>query len=256
MVFGFQFNKTQFQAEMRSTKSQVPFALTLALTRLAKQGGEAIQKAMPEVFDRPTPFSLRAVTYERATKSELVAVVRLKQSEDAAGRSVNEHLRPGALGSGARAQKKTEYLLTKLGDLPPGWVTVPGPNMPKDAFGNMPGSIYKQIVNVLQLKVRTSQGAKPVSKASQNRAAKLGVAAEIFAVPPGRNKLGKGGGSLPPGVYKHLRGRALQRMLKFVRSAQYSQRLNMDSVVAQTVARELETVWQASVAQAFKTAKP
>lgn len=236
---------------------QVNFAMAKTLTALAQDGKAAIIKQMPVSFKGPTDFTMKAPSFEKATPQTQQSRVYLKDSEAASGKSINEHLRPGALGSPARAQKKTEYLLTRLGDLPAGWVTVPGKAMPVDGNGNMPGSYYKQIVNVLQLKVNTRYASgKAVSKASRGRALRLKVASEIFCVTPGKNTLGKGGGWLPPGVWKHLPGRKLLQMLKFVKKASYQPLLDIDKIVGETVAANAEQRWAESVDFALLTAKP
>ena len=234
---------------------QVPFAMAKTLTRLAQDAQAAVLQELPIVFDRPTGFTMKAVNITMATKASQAAEVFFKSSGAASGKSKNEHIRPGAQGASARAQKKTEFLLTRLGDLPPGWVTVPGKAMPLDGFGNLAGAYYKHIVNVLQLKVNTRYASgKAVSGASKKRAARLGVAAEIFAITPGKNALAKGGGWLPPGVYKHLPGRKLLQMLKFVRKASYESRLDLKEVVQKTVAAKLQTRWNESAAEALATA--
>jgi hypothetical protein len=134
-------------------------------------------------------------------------------------------------------------------------VTVPGNKMPLDGYGNLAGSYYKQIINVLQLKVNTRYASgRAVSGASQKRATRMGVATEIFAVAPGTNALAKGGGWLPPGVYKHLPGRQLLQMLKFVRRAKYSQRLDIEKIAATTVAKRLQTRWDEVAATTIATA--
>jgi hypothetical protein len=190
-----------------------------------------------------------------ATKVTQESRVFFKESEAASGKAKNEHIRPGAQGAAARSQKKTEYLLTRLGDLPPGWVTVPGKAMPLDGFGNLAGAYYKQIVNVLQLKVNTSAKAvKGISKASQRRAVRMGAVSEMFTVTPGKNTMAKGGGWLPPGVYKHLPGRKLLQMLKFVRKASYKPRLDMQQVVSDAVTLNAEARWAESSAFAIGTA--
>ena len=234
---------------------QVPFAMVHTLTLLAKDGKEAIVKALPVVFDRPVQFTLNAVTFEKATKENQAAKVFFRQSDDNSGKAKNEHIRPGAQGAGARHQKKTEFLLTRLGFLPPGWVTVPGNKMPLNSFGNMAGSHYKDIINVLQLKVgsRFESGHGRYIK-SQIRAKKMSVATELFAVAPGLNSMAKGGGWLPPGVYKHLPGRRLLQMLKFVRKASYSKRLDVDAVVKKAVDTNLQRRWDQAAAGAIATA--
>ena len=95
---------------------------------------------------------------------------------------------------------------------------------------------------------------RAVSGASQKRAQKMSVATEMFAVAPGLNSMAKGGGWLPPGVYKHLPGRRLLQMLKFVRKASYSKRLDVDAVVKKAVDTNLQRRWDEAAAGAIATA--
>jgi len=59
-------------------KQQLPFAIAQTLTAVAKNAQAAEKKAMPEVFDRPTPFTVNSVAVKAARKSNLEAVVFIK----------------------------------------------------------------------------------------------------------------------------------------------------------------------------------
>ena len=253
--------KVDFRDAVKQLKidapKQVNFAMAKTLTALAQDGTAALVKQMPVSFDRPTNFTLKAATFEKATPTKQESRVYFKDSGDAAGKSINEHLRPGALGTPARHQKKTEFLLTRLGFLPAGWVTVPGKAMPQDANGNMPGSIYKQIVNVLQLKAGSRYASgKAVSQRSQAKAKRMGVPVEIFCIPPGKNTAAKNGGWLPPGVWQHIRGKQIRQMLKFVRKASYEKLLDVEKIVTDTITANAEKRWKESIDFALATAKP
>ncbi len=229
---------------------QLPFVTALGITKV----GQAVQKhfkdQLPKVFDRPTDFTVRGVFLETATKSRPVATVFFPDSAENRGRDQREYIRPGAQGTSARSQKKTENLLTRMGVLPAGWITVPGSffkNGRLDQYGNISGAYYKQIISGLRLK-NTKGQAKPVSAASQRRADKMGVDAEFFAVSTGTNKLGKNGGWLPSGVYRRTGpgGRKLQQYLIFVRRASYKARFD--------VQKQAQTAINASANAAFAEA--
>ncbi|WP_295541057.1 hypothetical protein [uncultured Pseudacidovorax sp.] len=57
---------------------QMPFATARALTALAGQVKVAEQKALPSVFDRPTPFTVNAIGVKPARKDTLTATVFVK----------------------------------------------------------------------------------------------------------------------------------------------------------------------------------
>lgn len=229
MQFQIKMDSRQVQTLFSGLKSQMPFAAAKMLTAVAGDVQKHMVSRLPQVFDRPTPFTQRGVFVKRAEKSTQRAEVYFPESQPAQGKATREYIRPGTQGASARSQKKTEFLLTRAGWLPAGWVTVPGRFIMEgklDGFGNMPGSYYKQIIRNLQIKYN---GIKPIPAASQKRAAKMAVENEFFAVSPGANKLAKGGGWLPPGVYKRTGpgGRKVLQYLKFVRKASYKMRLDV-----------------------------
>jgi hypothetical protein len=221
------------------SEKQTPYAAAIALTRLAGDMRDEIRKQMPDVFARVADFTLRGVYIRSASKSNLMAEVYFPESAEQEGRGSREYIRPGAEGATRRAQKKSEYLLTRMGALPVGWVTVPGKGMPTVGNGNL-GPVYRQIINVLQIR----RDAKPVSGRSQKGAARLGVAALFFVVQPGANTKGKNGGWLPPGVWKHLPGGQIVQMLKFVKKASYKKRLDVKAIAADVLSKQLPTRWR------------
>ncbi|WP_205182677.1 hypothetical protein [Burkholderia sp. LMG 13014] len=62
----------------RLQKDQLPFAVSQALTATAKLAQGAEKAALPEVFDRPTPFTINSVAVKGARKSDLEARVFVK----------------------------------------------------------------------------------------------------------------------------------------------------------------------------------
>lgn len=242
-MFTVTINTNATGKALKEFRAMLPYVAASTLTEL----GRATQDRMPTVlqrrFDKPTPYTMRSVRVEYANKNKLRSVVGFPQSEDASGRSKNEFIRPGALGTSSRRQKRTEYLLTQKGFLPAGWITVPGSHAKRtllDGFGNIPGSIYKQIIQSLQIRPK----GRAVSKASQRRAASMGVASEFFAVAPGANKLGKNAGYLPSGVYRRTR-KGLQQYLLFVKRASYEKRLDMRQAGIETAQEKGVAIVQA-----------
>ena len=232
-------------------RRQLPFVTAKMLTGLASDTQTHFKRRLPVVFDRPTPFTQRGVSMKRAEKTTLTAEVFFPESQEQSGRATREYIRPGVdTATYARQQKKTEFLLTRMGVLPAGWVTVPGryiQNDKLDGHGNMPGAYYKQIIRNLQIK---SHALKPVTAASHRRAARMGVDNEFFVVVPGRNALGKGGGWLPPGVWKRQGkgGSTLLQYLKFVRKASYRKHFDVQAEAQTAVRVNAQRRWDAAVA--------
>jgi hypothetical protein len=214
-----------------TAQRQMPFIMAKTLTGIAQDVQARIKKQLSVKFDKPTPFTVRGVFMERAEKTRLQAAVYFPESQDASGRAQREYIRPGAEGTSARHQKKTEFVLTRMGFLPAGWVTVPGSFFKDgnkfDQYGNISGAYYKNIIRGLG--ITTKLKPKPLTKAAQKRVRAMGVESEYIAIGTGVNKLGKNGGWLPGGVYKRTGpgGRKLVQYLLFVRKASYRKRIDM-----------------------------
>ena len=239
-----------------AAKGQVKFVAQVMANDLAFRVQRKLKELLPQKFDRPTPFTVKQVLVEKAKKADGAATVFFPDSQEGAGRatSVNrplEYIRPGADGTASRNQKRSEYLLTRAGFLPNGWVMVPGSFMKTklDAYGNVPGQYYRQVIRSLQIKTKL---ARPISKASSKRAARMGVETEFFAVAPGANKLGKNAGYLPSGVYQRSGpgGRKLVQYFLFVKKAGYKQRINLRSEALKVVAQDAQAAFKDAIATA------
>lgn len=232
---------------LRRVRAELPSIGARMLTEFSRIGADATQRAMPQAFDRPTPFTVRRVQWVAASKAELKSATVIPDSGDGNGRQTSEYMRPGALGAARRNQKKTEFLLSQRGILPAGWVLAPGSFMQdkKDGYGNVPGSYYKQVIRALQIRQAGDRYFKGVSKASRARAVRMGVTEEFFAVGGGSNSSGNPG-HLRPGIYRVTgrRGDGLDQYFVFKPRAAYRQRLDMPKSVTEAVAVKAPSVWQ------------
>lgn len=251
-MFTFKVDASKAVGGLKEFRRMVPYVAAKVLTGLGQATHANVPAELQRRFDNPTAFTLKAARVTFAKKDDLRSTVGFPDSEDRSGRGKTEFIRPGAFGASSRRQKRSEYMLSQKGWLPPGWITVPGSHAKRsllDAHGNIPGSIYKQLVNSLQIK----KGGKAVSKASQRRAAALGVASEFFAVAPGANALGRNKGYLPSGVYRRTR-KGLQQYLLFVKRAGYEKRIDMGEMaraVAKVQGQAIVNAAFAEVRQAF-----
>ena len=258
--------KVDVSGPLRLVRQELPRALpyvqSTLLSNLAFRVQDKLREQLPVKFDRPTPFTVRGVFVKKATVQEPAALVYFPESEDALGKAKREYMRPGALGAPRRRQKRTEFLLSKTGFLPPGWVTTPGSSAQKhgymDGFGNVHPSVYKQIVNVLQLKPASGlKGARNIAARSAKRAKAMGTPVEFFAVAPGKNTASLTGAWLPPGVYKRVgkkKVESLHQVLKFVSTARYEPRIDIEAIAREEVAKSLQAEFDrayASVKQRF-----
>jgi hypothetical protein len=230
-------------SSMRRLRAELPGVAARVLTEFARVGVAATQRAMPQAFDRPTPFTVDTVRFkaaERKDQSPTSAVYIPKSNEDR-GLPTSEYMRPGVLGAGRRNQKRSEAMLTRRGILPSGWALLPGSftSKRKDAYGNVPGSYYKEIIQALQLRNPGEKYFKGISKASKRRAAIMGVGREFFAV-------SSSGQGIAPGIYKRdykKNGAPLQYFV-FRPAPSYRKRLDMPQVVLAAVQAKAPAVWQ------------
>jgi hypothetical protein len=243
----------------RELPRAVPYVQATLLSNLAYRVQGKVREQLPLSFDRPTPFTVRGVFVKQARKENLVAEVYFPESREERGTAKREYMRPGALGTPNRRQKRTEFLLTRRGSLPAGWVTTPGTSAARhgymDSYGNIKPNWYRWIVNALQLKQKAgaAKRARGIYAASERRARKMGVDYEAFAVAPGSKTVNAQGAWLPPGVYRRTgaNGQKLHQILKFVRKAAYSPRLDVESVAR----REVQAALQPEFERAFASVR-
>lgn len=77
-------NVRQWSREFQDKyRNQLPFATAKALTNTAQDIQREITRHLPDIFEKPTPFTQRAIGYQRATKRELTALVFVKDIQAA-----------------------------------------------------------------------------------------------------------------------------------------------------------------------------
>jgi hypothetical protein len=122
---------------------QLRFAQALALTRLAKTGQGLVREAMPQVFDSPTPYTLRSVGITPATPSSLQSDVHLM------GMGNRWKFLEAEIEGGKRYQRGFENLIGARTAAAAGLQTVPGQAAPLDQYGNIPANLYNQVLSSL-----------------------------------------------------------------------------------------------------------
>ena len=193
-------------------KKALPYALAGALSKTAREGKDVIQRTMPEVFDRPTPFTTNSLYVSPATKDKLSADVFIKDFA-AKGTPAVKYLFAEVYG-GARRAKRSERALSSAGILPGGMLTVASKYAKLDQYGNIPASVYTRILSQLRASSDPYQNQTATSKKRRRRKG----GAEYFALKEKR-------GALDPGVYERLAGGGVRPVLLFVPSASYTKRL-------------------------------
>lgn len=151
MDFGVKADLSGLSESMSAVAhDQIPYATALALTWTAKDVLAAEKRTMGQVFDRPTPFSKNAFQIVPATKTRLVASVVQKT---ATGTSHPRNWFIPQVFGGARRHKAFERHLIAVGAMPSNLYAVPSRACPKDAYGNVRGSVIMQILSDLGAQV-------------------------------------------------------------------------------------------------------
>lgn len=222
-------------------RKQVPFATSVALNRTAKLAQEGIRTEMSSVFESPKPYTLGGTFTKPSTKTDLTAIVGLKD-QARGGRPPAKYLRAEVTG-GLRRSAGYELVLSKLGALPNGWRALPAGGAKMDRYGNMQSAQLTEIIGALKSGARIYKGK-----------GKRGHAAGYFIASPG----GRNTAHLAPGIYYRVERNgesAIIPVLIFVASVTYKPRLNIERVVRLAVARHLQTEFNASLARALATAR-
>jgi hypothetical protein len=144
---------------------QWAFATALALTRTAQLIQIAEVEYMKGVFDRPTPFTLKSLYLQPATKTRQEARVWFKDFAPK-GTPAGTYLLPEVHG-GNRSHKRFERLLQRVGLLPAGRALVPASAAPLDAYGNVPRGLYPKILS--QLHAQLDQAANETARSQKRK---------------------------------------------------------------------------------------
>jgi hypothetical protein len=228
----------------KQAQRQIPFATALALTKTAHKVREQMPDDMRRSLDRPRAFTAGkgAFFVLKATKRDLTATVSFKD--------IQARYMKYQIAGGQRRQTAYEKYLQGLGALPTGWVTIPGPAMPIDSFGNMKRGALSQLLASL------GRGIGTYSK--QGRGKKAGaVLNQYFVVKPGtsdsRTRL------LSPGIYKRVgigRASTIKPWIFFVQAAKYeSGKFDFQKAARSVVAKQFQKEFDAAISRAMATAR-
>lgn len=192
--------------------------MAIALTKTAVKLQADIKQVVPEVFDRPKPFTVNGLYLRVAKADSLVAEVGFKD--------IQARYLSAEVAGGRRAPKRFEAALRARGALPGGYITVPGNDVKVDSFGNIPRSVIVEILReigpTLQRGRRTAEQRQTLVDSS-NKKKRKPTYNGVFVVMPAD------GSHLQPGIYRRYvaRDRRPKCLLAFMTEANYKQRLKL-----------------------------
>lgn len=211
----------------------IPLAASTALTRTAQHAQRTIVSRLPQVFDRPTPYTLSSTFIVPSTVKTMSARVAVKDAARNNGTLPEDYLLPAVLG-GKRKEKRFERAMRYAGVLQRGERAVLGSGATLDAYGNLKRGEMQRILTATRSAFDPAQ-RRTGSRHSQRNAKR----APYFA-----GRIGRG----PWGVWRR-EGRGVKPVLIFVRrEPQYRQRLDFAGIAEQAVAERFESEFQAAAA--------
>ncbi len=248
---------------------QLPFAMARALTRTAQAGQAATVKELEQRFDRPTRTTLKSLRVKPATKTDLSAMVFVKDRPLGGKnpRSMAEILGHQFAG-GDRIAKAMEVVLRNGGFLAGDEFVVPGASAKLDRYGNMSRGQIQQVLSQVGIKRAGSTSAASGSARSRRSVAAAG---EIFwSMGPGsfgpgaftrRNQFDYSTGEfkgrrqhLPKGAWMRD-GRTVKPILLVVRAPRYARRIDMPRVIQQVIDTRFNEIFDQSYSEAQATAR-
>lgn len=239
---------------------QVPYATSLALNRTASAIQKALVEQMGQVFDRPTPYTLRSLRLQRATKQNLTASVAYK---DFAGKgtAASKYLRPQVDG-GKRRQKRFENALGRIG---PSGYYVPAGGADQDAYGNMSRGQIVKLLSYLQAFGEQGYRANATDK-SRARTAKVRrseagyrrINGVVYFISRGKGTVsGNRTQHLPAGVWRKTgtHGADVAPVLLHVDNVNYTKRLPFYETADEVYGKRFEDEFTQAFEQAMATAR-
>jgi hypothetical protein len=220
-------NIAQVTANFRATREQIKIATVKALNQTVNTVKNREVDEMRKVFDRPTPFTLNALSVKAANPSSLEAQVIIKDiGAYSKNQTTRRHYLYPQIEGGDRPLKQVEKYLRDCGALPPGMFAVPGAGAKMDDYGNMSKGQLIQILSAL--------GAMPERGYLANRSRRKGArfnkhTALIF--------VGRPHPGWPLGVWQRSK-EGLKPLLIFVSNVHYHRRFDFYGV-ANTVAQQI-----------------
>lgn len=209
-------------------QNRLPSIVRNALNDAAEDAVSAEIDKIRGVFDRPTPFTERAVVFPwhlRATKDHLEATIMIR--DESAATPPSRYLAPSVTG-GARPPKPFEKRLRAMGVMRPDEFATTAIGYARNAYGNIPGPTYVAILS--QLKAFAEVGFK-MNETGRSRKRAGKARTRRYFVPAE-------GSGLRRGIYERV-GNRMRAVLIFVRQPVYRRRFDFGQAAEAKVRRVL-----------------
>ena len=222
-------------------KKHIPYAVRLAVNRVAELSIPTIKTNMNVVFDRPSPWTLNSLRVKYATSAKPVAVV---QHKDVSGRgtSPSKYLRPNIEGSTRTKKASEQQWSNKVGQ--PIWWT-PSKNIDLDPYGNVPAATIRKLLEG----TRAELGSAGKKKQRFKKGA-LSTGRYFIRKPSDKS-------SKKPGVYEQTVWGAIRPLIFFHvgLTPQYNKTYDMEAIVQRVSDAEYGKQFLIAMEYAISTAK-
>ncbi len=201
----------------RLAHEQVPFAAARALNDCARAASVAVNRAMPDIFSRPTSFTRHAVVAPRelsAQKDRLAAIVTLRPIQA-------RYLLKEETGGTRTPADNTHRTGAQA-------IVLPGRGLLLDSHGNIPAGAIARIKRKI-----SAQAAHDTASRARHRTIKAVAARDrgVFYI----GKDGGRSGSMAGGFYQRLPGHRIVKLISFGNEAHYKPRLGYHDKVGGAV---------------------
>ncbi len=210
-------NIKDLQKRLKNLEKQKNFALRNALNATAFAAQKEAKKQLSKKLDRPTPFTVKGVQVERATKQNLQAVVKIPS---------NRNYMKYQIEGGIRRPKRWSV-----------GITTPAPSQPLNQYGNVPNKRFSSLSKRRDVFVGTPKG---------HRGKRRGVYQRVEPTNAPRKKI-RGRGNTKK---RHM---ALRKWLNLIHSAKYQQRFPFGKIVQTVVKEQFPKEFDKALKHAFKT---
>jgi len=172
----------EVQAMLKQYPVQASRALEIAIDKTAMEIKDAVRQAIPQVFDRPTPYTLNSLRVEKTRNHNMKAAVWFIEPK----RMADHYLIPQVEG-GTRKLKGFERALGANS-------FIPSKHAKLDRYGNLPYGVIVQMLSVLGRAEYVAGYQANITARSKKRNSKP---RDYVALP-------MGAGKLPPGIYQRV----------------------------------------------------
>lgn len=208
-----------------------PRAVVDAINHTAFAARKVLQAEMTEVFDRPTPWTLKSLQVKKAKagRGGVLEDAAIYVSDYAASKDVApEAWMKAEVYGGGRRTKRLEERLRYYGLLPPGHMVMPGKGARLDRYGNLSKGHMEQLLSGLGA---AEMMAGLTANASQSkRSLAKGNGKAFFVIRRGKTAIGI--------AERRGKGR-MEVVLVFIRKADYARRFRFHEIVEKIADRYL-----------------